>query len=101
MVRHLLAGVLERRKLPFEVRTGTKETRSGVPGGLDRPDLAFYDAGEFPVVYVEVKLPSVEITDMAASTERNDQIGRYLAAADVVLLCNVDSVPPSGVRDLS
>jgi hypothetical protein len=54
------------------------------------PDLALYDgAGEFPVVLGEVKLPTAELEDMAVSTDRDDQIGRYLRRTGVVLLTNV------------
>ena len=41
------------------------------------------------VLYGEVKLPTQELGDMARSTERNDQIGRYLAGTRAVLLCNI------------
>jgi type ISP restriction-modification system protein/N-6 DNA methylase len=80
--------MLVHEKLPFEVRASTSESRSG--GGHDLPDIALYDGnGDFIVVCGEVKLPSVEIADLANSTERNDQIGRYLAQTGVVLLTNV------------
>jgi hypothetical protein len=49
-----------------------------------------YDGnGDFVVVCCEVKPPSVEIADIAFSTTRNDQIGRYLAQTGVVLISNV------------
>jgi hypothetical protein len=77
-IRNLLSHILNERKLPFEIRTGTSEEREG--GGTDLPDVAFYDGeGDFIVVCGEVKLPSQNLEDLAFSTERNDQIGRYLA----------------------
>src|SRR5947207_676749 len=76
--RTLLVETLRELKLPSDVRSGTSETREG--GGSDAPDLALYDdTGDSIVVPVEVKLPGVELEDLARSTDRNDQIGRYLA----------------------
>jgi hypothetical protein len=87
-VRTFLAELLATNELPFDVRINTSESRKG--GGIDLPDVAFYDGGgKFLVVCGEVKLPTAEIDAMAISTERNDQIGRYLAATRAVLLCNV------------
>jgi len=87
-LQSLLAGLLRDRALPFQVRVGTSQYRP--TGGADMPDLALYDgAGEFPVVLGEVKLPAAELEDMAVSTERDDQIGRYLRRTGVVLLTNV------------
>src|SRR6202040_3862277 len=37
----------------------------------------------------EVKRADTTLADLSASTENNDQIGRYLAQTGVVLLCNV------------
>ena len=89
-VAALLADTLRARKLPSDVRGGTSEAREG--GGTDAPDVSLYDdTGDGLVVPVEVKLPRVELEDLAVSTERNDQIGRYLAQTRVVLLCNVRS----------
>jgi hypothetical protein len=77
-IRALLAGLLSEQHLPFDVRTGTSERRPGK--GADLPDLAFYDgSGTAVVLFGEVKLPIDDLPSMAASTERNDQIGRYLA----------------------
>jgi hypothetical protein len=87
-VRNLLAGILGVLKLPVDVRINTAEPR--VSGGVDMPDIGIYDAaGDFALVCGELKLPSVGLHEMAASTERNDQIGRYLAQTGVVLLSNV------------
>jgi hypothetical protein len=87
-VQRLLTAVLQSRQLPFDVRVNTSQRRSA--GGTDLPDLAFYDgAGDFVVLFGEVKTPAVEIAELAASTERNDQIGRYLARTGVALLANV------------
>src|SRR5688572_4417536 len=78
-IRWLVAAALESEHLPFEVRFNTSEPRVG--GGVDLPDVALYDSGgKFLVVAGEVKLPGEELTSIVASTERNNQIGRYLAA---------------------
>jgi len=87
-IRDLLANVLQQLSLPSDVRTGTSEPRAG--GGTDRPDVALYDAGgDFVVVCGEVKLPEETIEELARSTDRNDQIGRYLAQTGAILLSNV------------
>lgn len=87
-IKSLLAKMLGKETLPFEVRASTSESRAG--GGRDMPDLALYDGnGEYLVVAAEVKLPSAEVKDVAFSEERNDQIGRYLAKTGVVLISNV------------
>ena len=87
-VQRLLTAVLRARHLPFEVRVNTSQRRAA--GGADLPDLAFYDgAGDFVVVFGELKTPEAELADLAVSTERGDQIGRYLARTGVVLLGNV------------
>jgi len=90
-IRDLWARLLHNRSLPFEVRAETSERREGEPGA-DQPDLALFDEGDFVAVLGEVKNPDVEIADMAASTDRNNQVGRYLARTGVVLLSNVRSV---------
>jgi hypothetical protein len=89
-IKALLSAILSDRGLPFDVRVNTSERRQG--GGNDLPDLALYDeSGRFPLVCGEVKLIGEEIADMAGSTERNDQVGRYLAGSRVVLLSNIRS----------
>ena len=85
-IRNLLAAILSDRVLPFRVVTGTSELRAK---GVDRPDVALYETGDFAAVLGEVKTPDRSIKDMAVSTDRKDQIGRYLAQTGVVLLCNV------------
>lgn len=95
----LLNTLLEARELPYRVRTGTSEDRVG--GGSDKPDVVIYDAdGAGTIAAGEVKLPSMALTALAVSTDRNDQVGRYLAQSGVVLLCNVRAfgllVPRSG-----
>lgn len=76
-IKALLADLLAADSLPFEVRTGTTERRPGK--GADLPDLAFHDgSGTVPVLFGEVKLPAEDLPAMAASIDRNDQIGRYL-----------------------
>lgn len=87
-VRALLADTLRELKLPSDVRQNTSEVREG--GGSDVPDVAIYDeGGDGVVACVEVKLPGVELDELVRSTERNDQIGRYLAQTGVVILTNV------------
>jgi hypothetical protein len=87
-LRSLIAASLSAEDLPFDVRINTSEQKTG--GGINLPDIALYDAdGEFLVVCGEVKLPDVELDQLAISTENKDQIGRYLAATHAVLICNV------------
>jgi hypothetical protein len=87
-IKTLLSKMLTRESLPFEVRASTSESRAG--GGHDQPDFALYDGhGDYLVVSGEVKLPSDDITAIAFSEDRNDQIGRYLAQTGVVLVSNV------------
>jgi AcrR family transcriptional regulator len=100
-IKSLLESVLEYLGLDFQVRTGTAEDRSG--GGRDQPDLAIYDSnGDYVVVAGEIKTPQPDLESLAMSTERNDQVGRYLSLTRVVLLFNVRSfgllkVAPSSV----
>jgi hypothetical protein len=87
-IKGLLTGILAKRGLGFDVRVNTSEKREG--GGTDMPDVAIYDgSGQFPVLCGEVKLPSAEISAMAQSTAQGDQVGRYLARSNVLLLTNV------------
>ena len=80
--------MLTQEQLPFEVRASTSEHRSG--GGHDMPDIALYDGGgDYVVVCGEVKLPSVDIREIALSEGQNDQVGRYLAQTRVVIVSNV------------
>lgn len=85
-VKELLTSVLRAQNLPFEVRTGTSEAKSR---GTDRPDFVLADATLFVAVFGEVKTPDIALDEIAASTERNDQIGRYLARTGVVLITNI------------
>ena len=62
-IKELWSKVIEDRGLPFEVRASTAEER--VAGGADFPDVALYDAGDFAAVYAEVKLPTVNLKDLA------------------------------------
>jgi hypothetical protein len=93
--QNLLSALLRARDLPFEVRVNTSQRRDS--GGADQPDLAFYDGGDFVVVLGEVKLPHVDLAELARSSENDDQIGRYLARTGVVLLSNVRSFALLGV----
>lgn len=87
-IRSLISTALAAEDLPFDVRINTSEHKVG--GGTNLPDIALYDAdGEFLVVCGEVKLPLVELNELAISTENKDQIGRYLAATRAVLICNI------------
>ena len=85
-IRELLAAILRSQNLPFEVRTGTSETKEA---GTDRPDFILADSGLFVGVFGEVKKPDEALEDIAVSTDRNDQIGRYLTRTGVVLINNV------------
>jgi len=92
----LFNALLHARDLPFEVRVNTSQKRAA--GGVDQPDLAFYDGeGDFVVVLGEVKLPSADLAELALSTENDDQIGRYLARTRVVLLSNIRGFALLGV----
>lgn len=85
-IKELLTAVLREQALPFEVRTGTSEAKAK---GTDRPDFVLGDGALYVGVYGEVKKPEVSLEDMAASTERDDQIGRYLCRTGVVLISNI------------
>jgi len=87
----LWRGLLLSRGLALDVRANIKQ-HGGAGKGMDRPDIAIYDDADAPVVLGEVKTPSADIDDLSLSTERNDQVGRYLARSNVVLLCNVGCV---------
>lgn len=84
----LLNGLLHGSRLPFEVRANTSERRKG--GGTDLPDLSVYEVpGDYALVLGEVKTPREDLSEIAASLDRQDQIGRYLARTGVLLLTNV------------
>jgi hypothetical protein len=85
-IKALISAVLKERRLPFEVRVNTSETKSKA---RDLPDFVLGDDKMFVGVYGEVKRANVLLEDLALSTEQNDQIGRYLAQTGVVLLSNV------------
>ena len=85
-IRDLITAILRAQNLPFEVRTGTSESKQA---GTDRPDFILADSGLFVGVFGEVKKPDETLEDIAASTEGNDQIGRYLSRTGVVLVNNV------------
>ena len=87
-IRDLLSTVLRSQNLPFEVRTGTSEAKAG---GTDRPDFILADFALFVGVFGEVKKPDATLGEIAASTERDDQIGRYLTRTGVALITNVGS----------
>ena len=86
VIRELLTAILRAQKLPFEVRTGTSEAKQS---GTDRPDFILADSGLFVGVFGEVKKPHLMLEDIAFSTDRDDQIGRYLSRTGVVLVNNV------------
>jgi hypothetical protein len=85
-IKILISAILKEERLPFEVRVNTSESRSK---GRDMPDFILGDDKGFVGVIGEVKRPIVSLEVLAASTEQNDQIGRYLAQTGVLLLCNV------------
>lgn len=88
-LKALLSSVLRHERLPFDVITGTSE---GAARRRDMPDFVLGDSTLFVAVYGEVKRADTALTDLAVSTERNDQIGRYLSQTGVVLLCNVRAI---------
>lgn len=90
-IDELLAAVLRKHDLPFEVCTGTTEAKAN---GTDRPDFVFGDAALFVGVYRQVKKPAVSLDDIAVYTERDDQMGRYLGRTGVVLISNIRSYGP-------
>ena len=81
-VKVLLTAVLKHERLAFDVLTNTSET-----GGM--PDFVLGDLSLFVGVFGEVKRVNVSLSNLAAATDQNNQIGRYLAQTGVVLLCNV------------
>ena len=85
-IRELLTVILRSQTLPFEVRTGTSE---GKAPSTDRPDFVLADSGLFVGVFGEVKKPDETLEEIAVSTDRNDQIGRYLSRTGVALITNV------------
>ena len=87
-IRDLLSAVLRSQNLPFEVRTGTSEAKAG---GTDRPDFILADFALFVGVFGEVKKPGATLEEIAVSTDREDQIGRYLTRTGVALITNVGS----------
>ena len=87
-VRDLLTAVLRSQSLPFEVRTGTPEAKAG---GTDKPDFVLADSALFVDLFGEVKKPGVTLEEIAVSTERDDQTGRYLTRTGVALIANVRS----------
>jgi hypothetical protein len=87
-IRDLLTAILRSQNLPFEIRTGTSETKVK---GTDRPDFVLADSGLFVGVFGEVKKPDASLEEIATSTDRGDQIGRYLTRTGVVLVTNIRS----------
>jgi hypothetical protein len=87
-LKDLLEGVLEKLKLPVDVRQNTQQGRQD--GGYDLPDLAMYDAdGEYLSVCLEVKRPDTDLEELVESTARNNQMGRYLRQTQVVVATNL------------
>lgn len=87
-IKQLLSAALEYAGLPFDIRTGTSELRPG--GGRDRPDFVIAD-GNLIAGYGEVK-PSGELEALSSSTDRDDQIGRYLARTGLVFISNTREI---------
>ena len=81
-IKSLLTAILKDSGLPFEIRTSTSE-------GQGMPDFVLGDAAMFVGVYGEVKREDTTLKELSASTEQNDQVGRYLSQTGVVLLSNV------------
>jgi hypothetical protein len=102
-IKTLIAAVLKEGRLPFEVRVNTSESKGKA---RDMPDFVLGDDKMFVGVFGEVKRANVTLTDIAKSTEQNDQVGRYLAQTGVMLLCNVRgfgllACVPDYVREIS
>jgi hypothetical protein len=102
-IKTLIAAVLKEGRLPFEVRVNTSESKGKA---RDMPDFVLGDDKMFVGVFGEVKRAHVTLTDIAKSTEQNDQVGRYLAQTGVMLLCNVRgfgllACAPDYVREIS
>ena len=85
-IKNLISAILKEGRLPFEVRVNTSEAKGKA---RDMPDFVLGDDKMFVGVFGETKRANESLKDIAASTERNNQIGRYLAQTGVVLLCNV------------
>jgi hypothetical protein len=88
-LKALLKAVLTSEHLPFEVVTGTSESGDAQH---HMPDSVLGDSSLFVGVYGEVKRSNTTISELAVSTEQNDQVRRYLSQTGVVLLCNVRSI---------
>lgn len=102
-IKTLISAVLIHERLPFEVRVNTSETKGKA---RDMPDFVLGDKKMFVGVFGEVKRATETLEDIAVSTERNNQIGRYLAQTGVVLVANVRgfgllSCKPGYARDPS
>jgi hypothetical protein len=85
-IKSLISTVLREGRLPFRVRVNTSE---GKGKSRDMPDFVLDDEKMFVGVFGEVKRADVSLDELAASTEQDDQIGRYLAQTGVVLLSNL------------
>ena len=85
-IKTLISTVLKAGRLPFEVRVNTSEAKGKA---RDMPDFVLADDKMFVGVFGEAKRANEKLEEIALSTERNDQIGRYLAQTGVVLLSNV------------
>ena len=83
---HLTSQFQKEGRLPFEVRVNTSEAKGK---SHDMPDFVLADDQMFVGVFGETKRANETLENIAISTERNDQIGRYLAQTGAVLLCNV------------
>jgi len=85
-IKTLITAILKEGRLPFEVRVNTSEAKGKTH---DMPDFVLADDKMFVGVFGEAKRANENLADIAASTQNNNQIGRYLAQTGVVLLCNV------------
>lgn len=88
-IRRLITVAIEKLQLPFEIRSGTSEMRLGK--GRDRPDFVLVE-GQIVAVYGEIKSGDIDLKSLSISTDRGDQIGRYLARTGVVLICNIREI---------
>gem|GEM_PF-1920188 len=84
----LLNAVLKSERLPFDVNTGTSESGAR---RRDMPDFVLSDSSLFWALR-QREPAATSLADLAASTEQNEQIGRYLSQTGVVILCKVRGI---------
>jgi hypothetical protein len=92
-IRELWNAVLKRCDLPYELRQNVSLRRATGNTARDNPDLAIYEQkSEVFLAPIEVKLPAASINELCTGTGRNNQVGRYLAQAGLVLVTNIRQI---------